>query len=299
MLNINPLKDDKDRIDLDELQYSFVAYTKYYELIAARVADLLEKIKLAVCKRVGLPDQVDTLCEAILDASTDSKIQPKELRKIMEDDYGVVLRESIYDQLASYFDLDRSGQVYIASLVQYLQDHTLSNFNFFKVNPNVITAHITDYVRNCISSRAEIQLEQIEQAFIEEIGVLHRSKTETKRDKIDSTKEGVLLQERINARVFQSKLKKQGIALSLWEIFTLFEYLNTTVSKQVFYEPQRYHAILFSDFYTLITGKDDYRENLTARLKERDKKQGKKTGTAKKATEVAHDDALQLAAELN
>lgn len=56
MLNINPFKDDKDRIDLDELQYSFVAYTKYYELIAARVADLLEKIKLAVCKRVGLPD---------------------------------------------------------------------------------------------------------------------------------------------------------------------------------------------------------------------------------------------------
>jgi hypothetical protein len=86
-----------------------VAYTKYYELVASRVADLLEKIKLAVCKRVGLPDQVDTLCETIQDASTDSKIQPKELRKILEDDHGIMLRESIYDQLASYFDLDRSG----------------------------------------------------------------------------------------------------------------------------------------------------------------------------------------------
>lgn len=85
-----------------------------------------------------------------------------------------MLRESIYDQLASYFDLDRSGQIYIASVIQYLQDHTLSNFNFFKVNSNVITAHITDYVRNCISSRAEIQLEQIEQAFTEELGHLPR-----------------------------------------------------------------------------------------------------------------------------
>lgn len=55
MLNINPYKDDKDRIDIDELQYSFVAYTKYYDLVSSRVADLLEKIKLAVCKRLETP----------------------------------------------------------------------------------------------------------------------------------------------------------------------------------------------------------------------------------------------------
>ncbi len=86
----------------------------------------------------------------------------------------------------------------------------------------------------------------------------------------------------------------------MWEIFTLFEYLNTNVSKQVFYEPQRYHAILYSDFYTLITGKDDYRENLASRLKEKDKKCGKKASTvAKKVTKVANDDALQLAVALN
>jgi hypothetical protein len=104
------------------------------------------------------------------------------------------------------------------------------------------------------------------------LGHLPRPKTESKKDKIDGSKEAVLLYERINARVFQAKLKKQGIALSLWEIFTLFEYLNTTVSKQIFYEPQRYHAILFSDFYTLITGKDDYRDNLVGRIKENNKK---------------------------
>jgi hypothetical protein len=56
MLSVDPHFDDKGRINLDELQYSYVAYTKYYELVSSRVADLLEKIKLAVCKKVGLPD---------------------------------------------------------------------------------------------------------------------------------------------------------------------------------------------------------------------------------------------------
>ena len=55
LLNVNPHLDDKDRIDLDDLQQSFDAYTKYYELISSRVADLLEKIKLAVCKKLDLP----------------------------------------------------------------------------------------------------------------------------------------------------------------------------------------------------------------------------------------------------
>jgi len=93
-------------------------------------------------------------------------------------------------------------------------------------------------------------------------------------------------------------LKKQGIALSLWEIFTLFEYLNTTVSKQVFYEPQRYHAILFEHFYTLITGKDDYRNDLAERIKEAEKK-GKKDAKKINTVKVKNDDALQLAASLN
>ena len=56
MLSVDPHFNDKGRINLDELQYSYVAYTKYYELVSSRVADLLEKIKLAVCKKVGLPD---------------------------------------------------------------------------------------------------------------------------------------------------------------------------------------------------------------------------------------------------
>ena len=110
--------------------------------------------------------------------------------------------------------------------------------------------------------------------------------------------------------MFQTKLKRQGISLSQWEIFTLFEYLNTTVSKQVFYEPQRYHAILFQDFYTLITGKDDYREDLAQRTKNADKKtkgkqsksipQAQRTEAPKQVKQVRdQDDALHLAANLN
>ena len=49
------------------------------------------------------------------------------------------------------------------------------------------------------------------------------------------------MNEKINAKMFQAKLKRQGIELSLWEVFTLFEYLNTVIAKQNFYEPLRYH----------------------------------------------------------
>lgn len=83
-------------------------------------------------------------------------------------------------------------------------------------------------------------------------------------------------------------MKRHGIALSLWEVFTLFEYLNTVVAKQVFYEPQRYHACLWEHFHQLITGQNDYRTVLEKRMKP-----GKKTKKGKR------DDALSLAESLN
>ena len=45
-------KDDKAKIDLEQLQYSYTSYLKYQELIEARVIDLLEKFKLAIAKRL-------------------------------------------------------------------------------------------------------------------------------------------------------------------------------------------------------------------------------------------------------
>ena len=35
----------------------------------------------------------------------------------------------------------------------------------------------------------------------------------------------LLINEKVNAKLFQFKLKRMGIALSLWEVFTLFEML--------------------------------------------------------------------------
>ncbi len=46
----------------------------------------------------------------------------------------------------------------------------------------------------------------------------------------------LLINEKINAKLFQYKLKRLGIALSLWEVFTLFEALNTRNAK-MYFEP--------------------------------------------------------------
>ena len=65
----------------------------------------------------------------------------------------------------------------------------------------------------------------------------------------------LLIKEKINAKLFQFKLKRMGIALSLWEVFTLFEHLNTKNAK-MFCEPQRYHHIMFGNFYQFIKNEE-------------------------------------------
>jgi|LakMenEpi03Aug12_release.lakeMendotaPanAssembly.Ray.scaffolds.fasta_scaffold2302696_1 hypothetical protein len=37
----------------------------------------------------------------------------------------------------------------------------------------------------------------------------------------------LLLNERVNAKLFQVKLKRIGVVLSMWEVFSIFDYLNT------------------------------------------------------------------------
>lgn len=112
---------------------------KYYELIEARIVDLLEKFKLAVCKKLDTDEQIEELASAIDERAVDSKVTAADLRELMEDQRGIVVRNALYDQLSGFFDLDRSGQIYIGSFCSYLRDPTISHFNFFKVNPNVIT----------------------------------------------------------------------------------------------------------------------------------------------------------------
>lgn len=40
----------------------------------------------------------------------------------------------------------------------------------------------------------------------------------------------------------------------------MFDYLNTQMAK-VYYEPQRYHYVLYEHFYKLVTG-ENYRDRI-------------------------------------
>ena len=82
---------------------------------------------------------MDELVAAIELKSSDSKITIADLKNELDDRRGIQIRDALYDQLASFFDLDRSGQIYIASFCNYLHDSKISNFNFFKLNPGIIS----------------------------------------------------------------------------------------------------------------------------------------------------------------
>jgi hypothetical protein len=102
--------------------------------------------------------------------------------------------------------------------------------------------------------------------------------------KVTTAPEDLLLTERINAKLFQHKLKRAGVALSLWEVFTLFDHLNMHVAKSnmfrptnaadsnmgasnvLVHEPQRYHFAMWEHFWALVCGSEaagpSYRETI-------------------------------------
>ena len=177
----------------------------------------------------------------------------------------------MYDQLASYFDLDRSGQIYITSFCNYIRDPTVAAFNFFKLNPSALTNHVVEYLRNCLTGKPEL-LRTLESELKKEIfwrareqqkleagmddsqpkeplnddlveidsdGALNMDEEPKKKKKKkdpDQPPLDLLLRESINAKLLQFKLKRLGIVVSLWEIFTLFEFINMRLAKMP-YEP--------------------------------------------------------------
>tara|TARA_B110000285_G_C15127653_1_gene621339 strand:+ start:2408 stop:2737 length:330 start_codon:yes stop_codon:yes gene_type:complete len=82
----------------------------------------------------------------------DSKLSIVELREIIEDRHGIIIRDAIYDQFMAFFDLDRDQQVYITSLCEYVKTPSSQKINFFKVNSNVIANQISDYVKNSVET---------------------------------------------------------------------------------------------------------------------------------------------------
>lgn len=155
MLNISE-RNDKGWIDLEELQNSYNTYISRQLLIEARIVDLFEKFKLCIIKKCTELDQFEALAADIQARAVDSKINITDLKSILEDQYGIVIRYGLYDQLASYFDLDRDGTIYIGSFCEYIYDPTLRKFNFHKVNPGVMTTQICDYIRDCIANHPSI-----------------------------------------------------------------------------------------------------------------------------------------------
>ena len=118
--------------------------------------------------------------------AVDSKVTVSDLREVMEDERGIVVRDALYNELATYFDLDRSGQVYIGSFCSFLRDPTISHFNFFKVNPAVITKSITDYVRNCLASKPD-DMKRLEEEF--KSVIFNKSKEEEEKNPEESNAE--------------------------------------------------------------------------------------------------------------
>lgn len=120
------------------------------------------------------------------------------------------------------------------------------------MNKAIISTQIADYVKNSIESAPDCIL-ALEEEFKKEIwkNVKALQGEGGDPDELAVVPPDLLLKEKINAKLFQYKLKRQGIALSLWEVFTFFDYLNTNKAK-MYFEPQRYHQVMFQHFFEFV-----------------------------------------------
>jgi hypothetical protein len=133
-----------------------------------------------------------------------------------------------------------------------LKNTSSQKINFFKVNSAVITNQISDYIKNSVETQEDC-LTKLEEEFKQEI--FKNKPQDPNAREITVIPADLLIKEKVNAKLFQYKMKRLGIALSLWEVFTLFEYLNTKNAK-MFFEPQRYHHIMFGNFYQFIKNEE-------------------------------------------
>lgn len=63
---------------------------------------------------------------------------------------GIFLRDNCYDQLASYFDLDRNDKIHITSFLDYMRTLSIRSVNFMKVSPSVLTNRINNFIKEQI-----------------------------------------------------------------------------------------------------------------------------------------------------
>lgn len=176
-----------------------------------------------------------------------------------------------------------------------------------------MATHIIEFVRNCLQSKPE-NLELLERELKKELSKVSAEQASdgiVNADAANQLQPDLLVDERINAKLFQVRLKRIGIVLSLWEVFSMFDYLNTQMAK-VYYEPQRYHYVLYEHFYKMVTG-ENYRDRIKQEMDaaEQAKKEAEEKAKLEAETEKGKrrrkrhdekekkDDMLDLAEDLN
>lgn len=182
MLDIN--RNDEGRVDIDELQYSFKSYTKYYELLEQRIVDLLEKFKISIAKKFEIQELIDEFIAEFETRAVESKLSVMEFREIIEDRHGIIIRDALYDQFFQFFDLDRNQKLYITSFCEYMRNKSAKQINFFKVNTNVIANQISEFVRNSVETTPNC-IESLEDDFKQEIWKNHQLEVQRKRGEAD------------------------------------------------------------------------------------------------------------------
>jgi hypothetical protein len=90
--------------------------------------------------------------------SVESKIAVSDLKDLF-DRNGIYVKDGLFDQLSSFFDLDRNDQLYVTSFCEYLRAPSMKNFNFLKVHPAVLVNLVAAYVQNEVQAKALPEIE--------------------------------------------------------------------------------------------------------------------------------------------
>jgi hypothetical protein len=158
---------------------------------------------LSVQKKIEDNTQYEEFLKQIEDASTESKISMADLRDIF-DNNGIFIRDALYDQLASYFDLDRNDKIYITSFCEYLKHPRMTNFNYFKVHPIIVVNLVAEFIKNEVQLKEETMslLEQdLKQDFwMKKISALPQQ--DGVEVPINEPPPNLLVQERITSKLF-------------------------------------------------------------------------------------------------
>jgi hypothetical protein len=107
---------------------------------------LFQLFKRNIDKKIDDPNDQEEFIRKIEERSIESKIPIAELKDVM-DSNGIYLRDTCYDQLASYFDLDRNDNIYIPTFCEYLRTQSIARLNFMKVRPNILTNRINNFIK--------------------------------------------------------------------------------------------------------------------------------------------------------